>query len=165
MCVERMALTPALWEQIISGLTVEETARLGGASHTHLRLMGGYEWLQQAHGDFYVQQHRSDVEEQEYIPQQADQRKSDDEVVDDRDKGSLTGESSSGTDSSKDENTGTSLGSEQGLDTGSALEGLQGLCAPQDADNVLQVEVGTWAGALQEQTQLWMRSRILHLPS
>ena len=40
------------------------------------------------------------------------------------------------------------------------LEGLQSLCVPQVADNVPQVEVGTWAGALQEQTQLWLQDEI-----
>ena len=84
-----MALTPALWEQIISGLTVEETARLGGTSHTHLRLMGGYEWLQQARG--VMSQHRGDVAEQAYIQQQDDKCESDNELADDQGAGTLDG--------------------------------------------------------------------------
>ena len=75
-----MALTPILWDQIISGLTVEDTARLGSASYTHLQLIGGYEWLQLAHQDFWrLIDWVADVAEQEYIQWQADQCESDDE--------------------------------------------------------------------------------------
>ena len=44
MCVERMALTPALWEQTISGLTC--------TSYTNLQVVGRFEWLRVAHADF-----------------------------------------------------------------------------------------------------------------
>ena len=68
-----MALTPILWDQIVSGLTVEDTARLGSASYTHLQVIGGYEWLQRAHQDFWrLLDWVADVAEQEYIQQQAD---------------------------------------------------------------------------------------------
>ena len=62
-----MALGQVLWEQVFAGLTVEDAARLAGTSYTHLQVVGGFEWLQEAHADFWrLIDWIADVQEWEY---------------------------------------------------------------------------------------------------